>query len=104
MCIPCHRRGRNPFFYDDVLTLPQPIRVALHATHEGALKDVSLADLKKFAAEPEASNASTRAIEPGSRSGLLATHHSEISGHTGGERAKDAVEGQLTTGSRGFNS
>ena len=34
-------------------------KVHLHATHESALKTVSMADLKMFAAEGEAANAST---------------------------------------------
>ncbi|RAL68191.1 hypothetical protein DID88_008898 [Monilinia fructigena] len=34
-------------------------KVHLHATHERALDSVSLEDLKKYAAEPEAANAST---------------------------------------------
>ncbi|KAA8575082.1 hypothetical protein EYC84_004298 [Monilinia fructicola] len=34
-------------------------KVHLHATHERALDSVSLGDLKRYAAEPEAANAST---------------------------------------------
>ena len=41
-------------------------KVYLHATHQKALDSLRMEDLKKFAAEGEASNASTTAIEPSS--------------------------------------
>lgn len=48
------------------------VRVFLHATDESALKTVAMADLKKFAAEGEAANASTTAQTPSGRQGALA--------------------------------
>jgi len=46
--------------------------VFLHATDESALNTVAMADLKKFAAEGEAANASTTAQTPSGRQGALA--------------------------------
>lgn len=78
-------------------------RVALHATHKNALNVVGFKDLKRFAAEPEAANVSTYAQEPGDRSDKLAKRSTELSGHMGGKRTEDAVEGPLVAGSRGYN-
>lgn len=44
----------------------------LHATDESALKTVSMDDLRKFAAEGEAANASTTAQSPSGRQGAMA--------------------------------
>ncbi|KAI9761319.1 MAG: hypothetical protein M4579_001109 [Chaenotheca gracillima] len=44
-------------------------KVYLHATHEKALDSIEWKDLKKFAAEGEASSAEQRPVEPSSRPG-----------------------------------
>lgn len=44
-------------------------KVFLHATDQSALDKVSMEDLKKFAAQGEASNAEKRPVEPTSRPG-----------------------------------
>lgn len=43
----------------------------LHATDESALKTVAMEDLKKFAAEGEAANASTTAQTPSGKPGAM---------------------------------
>ncbi|KAI9848263.1 MAG: hypothetical protein M1837_000527 [Sclerophora amabilis] len=44
-------------------------KVFLHATHQRALDSLKMDDLKKFAAEGEASNAEQRPVEPSARPG-----------------------------------
>ncbi|KAI9806438.1 MAG: hypothetical protein M1833_003625 [Piccolia ochrophora] len=44
-------------------------KIFLHATHQRALDKVKMEDLKKFAAEGEASHAGTRPVEPSGRQG-----------------------------------
>ncbi|KAI9682230.1 MAG: hypothetical protein M1817_000284 [Caeruleum heppii] len=44
-------------------------KVFLHATNKEALNGVTMEDLKKFAAEGEAANASTNAVTPGEKPG-----------------------------------
>ena len=54
-------------------------RVFLHATHESALNAISMADLKKYAAEGEAQNGggsllSNAPLTPGVSAGVKETH------------------------------
>ncbi|KAI9805834.1 MAG: hypothetical protein M1825_000448 [Sarcosagium campestre] len=44
-------------------------RVFLHATHQKALDSVGMDELRKFAADGEASNAASRPVEPSGRPG-----------------------------------
>ena len=46
-------------------------RVFLHATDESALKTVAMEDLKRFAAEGEAANASSTAQTPSGKQGAM---------------------------------
>lgn len=55
-------------------------KVHLHATHESALDSVSMADLKKFAAEPEAANASTVAQSTHGGMGGAIKQRTELAG------------------------
>ena len=60
----CAHRWKEAYDARDGPSDPKVPKVALHATSEKALDIVGFKDLKAFAAEPEAANASTHAQVP----------------------------------------